>query len=259
MDYAAQAYALVRLEVPKAPIPDSYQGLAVLSAAGMRELDRKAVELGTPVLTLMENAGRAVSERTLDYLREKLSVAPQDARLVVCCGRGSNGGDGLVAARYLKQAGAKVKVFLCPPRRDTEGKGSYAQPVEVNRDKAAAEGVDIIEGADALPKALEECHAVLDALLGTGASGKPAAVVRDMIQAITRSRKPVLALDIPSGIDPDTGYHSGVFITAVKTLTLGYPKKGLLAVHAKKYVGELVVLDIGYPDELKKILTVKEL
>lgn len=243
--------------MPKAPIPDSYHGLAALSASGMRELDRKAVELGTPLLTLMENAGRAVAERTLEFLREKLSVKPSDARVVVCCGRGSNGGDGLVAARHLTLAGAHVRVFLCPPRRDAEGKGDYPGPVRVNLDKAVAAGA-AVENFDALSAALEQAHAALDALLGTGSSGKPAGIVRDMIQALTRSRKPVLALDIPSGIDPDTGYHSGVYVTAVETLTLGFPKRGLLAVHAKKYVGDLRVLDIGYPKELTKILTVKE-
>ena len=91
---------------------------------------------------------------------------------------------------------------------------------------------------------------ILDGLLGTGASGKPTGVLHKVIQAVTRSKKPVIAIDLPSGIQPDTGYHSGVYVTAALTLTLGLPKRGLITPHARKYVGELKVLDIGFPKEL---------
>jgi NAD(P)H-hydrate epimerase len=92
----------------------------------------------------------------------------------------------------------------------------------------------------------------LDGLLGTGSSGKPAGTVHRVIQAMTKSKKPVLAIDLPSGIHPDTGYHSGVFVTAAVTLALGLAKRGLVAPHARKYVGELKVLDIGFPRECLK-------
>ena len=110
--------------------------------------------------------------------------------------------------------------------------------------------VAIYETGAALAAALAGADLALDALLGTGSTGKPAGAIKDMIQALTRSKKPVFAVDIPSGVDPDTGYHSGAFVTAAVTLTLGFPKKGLLAAHAKRNVGELRVLDIGYPEEL---------
>lgn len=90
----------------------------------------------------------------------------------------------------------------------------------------------------------------MDALLGTGSSGKPAGAVHKMIQAITRSGKPVVAVDVPSGLDPSSGHHSGAVVAAAVTCALGLPKRGLLAAPAKRYVGELKVLDIGFPPEL---------
>lgn len=238
--------------MPKAPIPESFQNLPVVTSDRMRQLDALATErFGLPVATLMENAGRAVAEETARFLESKLAKKIGAAKIVVCCGRGANGGDGLVAARYLAEKGVKVRAYVCPPKKDA-GAGGYPDYLKANWDKAKAAGVEITEaGAEAgLADALGGCDAVLDALLGTGSSGKPAGAIHHMIQEITRSKKPVVALDVPSGIQPDTGYHSGVFITAALTLTLGLPKRGLVTPHAAKNVGELKVLDIGYPKEI---------
>jgi len=243
--------------MPKEPIPAVFQGLPVLSAAAMRELDRRAVEkFNLPVLDLMENAGKAAAAETSKYLKTKLGKELSSATIAVCCGRGANGGDGLAAARYLKQGGAKVSVFICAPRKEGIKAGEYPEPVRVNLERAKAAGVKVAEAGpqSGLEEGLAQADVVLDALLGTGSSGKPAGAIHHMIQAVTKSRKPVLAIDIPSGINPDTGYHSGVYVTAAATLTLGFAKSGLLAAHAKKYVGELLVLDIGYPAQLSKEL-----
>jgi hydroxyethylthiazole kinase-like uncharacterized protein yjeF len=238
--------------VPKELPPENWHGFPVLTAAAMRELDRLATEsYKIPVLDLMENAGTAVAAATLRFMQEKLGKEPGAASIVVCCGRGANGGDGLVAARQLKNAGVKVSAFICPPKKEGGVPGGYPDVVRKNIDKAKAAGVPVLPaGPEAgLEAALASTDAALDALLGTGSSGKPAGAIHHMIQAMTRSKKPVLALDLPSGIHPDTGYHSGVFVTATATFTLGFPKRGLLAPHSKKYVGELSVLDIGYPKE----------
>jgi|SRR5579883_391017 len=235
--------------MPKAPIPGEFQSLPVVTSDRMRQLDALATErFGLAVLTLMENAGRAVAEETAKFLQLKLGK--KTGSVVVCCGRGANGGDGLVAARHLAEKGLKVRAFVCPPKKDA-GAG-YPDYLRENLDKAKAAGVEIREAGpeSGLAESLEGCDLVLDALLGTGSSGKPAGAIHHMIQEITRSKKPVVALDIPSGIQPDTGYHSGVFITAALTLTLGLPKRGLVTPHAAKNVGELKVLDIGYPKEI---------
>lgn len=237
----------------KEPIPDVYQGHPVATAQMMKDIDYRAAKRGLDVLTLMENAGRAVAMETVRYLKDSLHESGEGVQIVVCCGRGSNGGDGLVAARILSELGAEVSAFLIAPK--SGGAAEYPEPVRVNKKKAEAAGVkvEIFSPISTLGEALASARVVLDALLGTGAGGKPAGPARDMIQAITRSKKPVLAVDIPSGLDPDTGHHSGVFVTAAATFTLGLPKRGLLASHAKKNVGKLFILDIGYPAELLKL------
>ena len=126
--------------------------------------------------------------------------------------------------------------------------------MSVNLVKAKAAGVKITTAGSGagLAQALASCHLAIDALLGTGATGKPAGAIHHMIREMTLAKKPVVAVDIPSGLHPDTGYHSGVFVTADLTLALGLPKRGLLAPHAKAQVGILKVLDIGYPPALFK-------
>lgn len=233
---------------PKTPLPSSYEGFPVVLAAQMRQIDFDATaRFGVPALELMENAGKAVAAETVAFLTEK-GVEPAKARVVVVCGRGANGGDGLVAARHLKQDGVSVTAFLCPPKKDED----YPELVRVNRDAALKAGVEVRQaGPEAgLRDALAACDAVVDALLGTGSAGKPAGAVHHAVQEITRAKKPVVAVDIPTGLHPDTGYHSGVFVTADLTLTLGLPKRGLLTPHAAQYVGKLKVLDVGYPPEL---------
>lgn len=233
----------------KQAIPDDWRGLLVVTAERMREIDRLAVErYDIPALALMETAGRLVAEETAALL-EARGGKLAESLVTVCCGRGNNGGDGLVAARYLKEAGAEVMAFLAPPKRD----GRYSPEVQENLRRANAAAVSVHQASEEvveLDVRLRSSAVVVDALLGTGASGKPAGPVHKMIQRINKAGKPVVAVDIPSGLHPDTGHHSGVVVEAALTLALGLPKKGLLAVHAKRYVGELKVLDIGFPKEL---------
>jgi hydroxyethylthiazole kinase-like uncharacterized protein yjeF len=236
--------------MPKEPIPAVWEGYPVVTAAAMRALDHDATaRFGVPAAELMERAGSAVAAEAAAFLRGA-GKAPEKASVVVCAGRGANGGDGLVAARALKAMGARVCVFLCPPKKD----GGYPELTAAVLASARAAGVDVREAGEGagLKEALAACDLALDALLGTGSAGKPAGAIHHMISELNRSGKPVLAVDIPSGVHPDTGYHSGVFVNAAATLALGLPKKGLLAPHAKKHVGALKVLDIGYPPELLK-------
>lgn len=234
----------------KEPIPAVWEGLPVVGAAAMRALDAAATEKhGIPALDLMENAGKAVAAECAAFLSGR-NVDPAKAKVVVCCGRGANGGDGLVAARVLKEGGAAVTVFLCPPKNETP----YPAIVRTNLDRAKAAGVDVREAGPqaGLAEALAAADLALDALLGTGSNGKPAGAIHHMIRELTKAKKPVVAVDVPSGIHPDTGYHSGVFVTADLTLTLGLAKRGLLAAHAKPNVGTLKVLEVGYPVALLK-------
>ncbi len=223
-------------------------GLPVVNASAMRALDFDATaRFGVPAADLMENAGRAVAAETGAFLRRR-GIDPAQARVVVVCGRGANGGDGLVAARHLKAAGASVRVILCPPKKDAE----YPELVRVNREAAAKAGVEIRAAGpeSGLAEALSKCDVVIDALLGTGSAGKPSGAVHHAVAEIVRAKKPVVAVDIPTGLHPDSGSRGGACVAAELTLALGLAKSGLLAPDAKPFVGELKIIDVGYPPEL---------
>lgn len=239
--------------MPKMPLPSEYNGLPVVGVEKMRELDRMATaEYGIASETLMENAGRAVAKEILNVCVPSLTPSPSSpAKLVpvFCCGRGNNGGDGLVAARILKDAGANPEVFLMAPKKGRDFGGLVLANIERAREKGIKISL-VTDDLQPLEKSLSSCNVCVDALLGTGSVGKPGGMLKKVIQLMNKSGKPVAAVDIPSGISPDTGYHSGVFIKAKWTFTLGMPKTGLMAPHAIVNVGELKVLDIGYPSDL---------
>jgi ADP-dependent NAD(P)H-hydrate dehydratase / NAD(P)H-hydrate epimerase len=233
----------------KPPIPETYQGYPVVTPDIMRELDLRATqEYGIPALDLMENAGRGVAQESAALVKAR-GKSLQESLVTVCCGRGNNGGDGLVAARFLKEMGAEVMAYIAPARRDA----SYSPEVQKNLSRAASAGVSVHQVSEELVELdvrLRSSALLVDALLGTGSSGKPAGYAHKMIQCMMKAGKPILAVDIPSGLDPATGYHSGVVISADVTCALGLPKTGLLAAPAKRFVGELKVLDIGFPKGL---------
>lgn len=233
----------------KIPQVREFGGLPVVTSEKMRYLDKKAVqEHGLKTWELMENAGRAVAEETLKFA---LTLGKDAAGLkaAVCCGKGNNGGDGLVAARYLKQAGAAVKAFILPPKET-----GYGELVVRNLQAAKDAGVPVLmtakEDLEGLAAEFAASDVLLDALLGVGAVGKPTGPVHRVIQLMNKSGRPIVAVDVPSGLSADTGHHSGVFIMARLTLTLGFAKSGLMAAHAQKNTGEIKVLPIGYPPAL---------
>ena len=234
----------------KIPQVKEYGGLPVVTAAKMRLLDKKAsAEYGIPDRLLMENAGKAVAEAVVGIAREELGREPDGLKAAVCCGRGNNGGDGLVAARYLNAAGADIKVFILAPKET-----GFGELVARNAQEAKASGISVVlvgsEELEGLAEEFGKTDILLDALLGAGAVGKPTGAVRRVIQLMNKSGRPIVSVDIPSGLSPDTGHHSGVFITAKHTLTLGFAKTGLMASHAQANTGRITVLDIGYPKEL---------
>ncbi|MFA6004407.1 MAG: NAD(P)H-hydrate epimerase, partial [Elusimicrobiota bacterium] len=138
----------------KEPLPETYQGWPVVTAQRMREIDQSAIrDHGLKAIDLMENAGRAVAAETVVFLASA-GRELRGSRIAVCCGRGANGGDGLVAARILKQGGAEVEVFMCEPKKEGRDPGVYPEPVAVNLDKAKALGIPVVPGADEAALAL---------------------------------------------------------------------------------------------------------
>lgn len=209
-----------------------------ITAAEMARADRVAIEdLGVPIAALMENAGRQVAA----IARLMLGGAVTRRRIVALCGRGNNGGDALVAARHLFGWGADVRAVVCGDpetlRELPAMQRDVLRAIGVRVGSFAGDGADEIAGAELL----------VDGLLGYSASGAPRDEIVECIRLADRSRVPILAVDLPSGLDADIGSPLGVAIRAACTVTLAFPKRGLLAPAAVPLVGTLVLADIGIP------------
>ncbi len=214
----------------------------MLTRQQVRELDRRAIEeFGVPGIVLMENAGRGVAET--------ICQLGLPGPVVICCGKGNNAGDGLVIARHLENRGYGVHVLL------------WAAPEELPPDAATnlrivqTSGIPLdVLGADHWQSVLEEALAtagtLVDALLGTGARGEPRPPLDAVIGRMNASGRPIVAVDLPSGLDCDTGEAATHTIRAGHTCTFVAPKPGLVLASAAPYVGRLHVIDIGAPRKL---------
>lgn len=205
-------------------------------------MDRIAIEeMGVPGVVLMENAGL----RVLEAMSARLgSVA--GLQVVVAAGRGNNGGDGFVVARHLANLGAEVTCLLAAPQDQLTG------DAKVNADAALRCGLPVREvlRAEDIPSAAEALRGadvIVDALLGTGISGKVRQPIAGVIEAINASRAKVVAVDLPSGTNSDTGEVCGSAVRADWTVTLALPKRGLFLYPGADYAGEVFVGDIGMP------------
>lgn len=201
----------------------------------MAAVDRAATVAGLPGAALMESAGRETA-------REIRRRWPRPGRAVVLMGGGNNGGDGLVVARHLVEAGWEVALtlFVDPGRLsgDAALQWELVEPMRLARR-------DVREAGDSL--GLEGAVVVVDALLGTGLKGDVREPMRSAIEALAASRVPVVAVDTPSGLDGRTGRVRGVACRATVTVTFGFPKPGLLLAEGPTRVGRLVAVPLGYP------------
>lgn len=228
-------------------------GVYVLTRAALREVDRLArAEYAIPGLLLMENAGRHVAEAALDGLEGEA-----DPGVLVVCGPGNNGGDGLVAARHLDNAGVRTAIVL---PLGAAGPGDAGVNLDIVRRmgltivEAGVDGAREIERAAGMPGGPS---LVIDALLGTGLSRRVEGAGAEAIGAVNRLAAggvPVLAVDIPSGLDADSGQVLGVAVRASVTVSFVGLKPGFLALEAQTYVGEVIVADIGAPRALTERL-----
>ncbi|MDD5558674.1 NAD(P)H-hydrate epimerase, partial [Candidatus Methylomirabilis sp.] len=219
--------------------------VSVVTASQMRRLDRRATEeYAIPSLLLMENAGlQAVLEL------ERAFPNLTRSRVAVICGKGNNGGDGLVVARHLFNRGITVEVFLLA--RQAEIKGDARTNVEITRklgvpihEAAISQEIEVIQGT------IERADVVVDAILGTGTTGPAKGLLGEAIELLNRSGKPIVALDIPSGLNSDEGIIPGPSINAVLTVTFGLPKRALILYPAASCAGRVVTVDIGLPRQL---------
>lgn len=219
--------------------------LPSVTAKEMKEIDRLMVEeLGIGLLQMMERAGRNLTEVARVLLGGKL----KGRKVAVLVGPGNNGGGGMVAARHLANSGASVLVILAqaPSRLKEIPAEQHATLLRI--------GVRIVVfnhgDSEALAACLGSSDLVIDALLGYSLNGPPRGAIARLIRQANGSGRSILALDLPSGLHPDTGEIFHPCIQAHTTLALALPKRGLLVPTAKPYVGRLWVGDIGVPPAL---------
>ena len=206
----------------------------------MRAIDSECIEgLGIPGLKLMENAGVG----TARFIERE--VGPQKGRTVtVVCGKGNNGGDGFVIARELRRLGATVSVYLVG-RRDDVGGDARTNLDRLGRETIVelADGRSVAEFVDVMTKS----DLVVDAVFGTGFSGVPRGLSGTVIGQMNTCGRPVLAVDVPSGLNATTGIAEGECVEAAWTCTMGLSKRGFYLGHGRVCTGKLHVVDIGVP------------
>ncbi len=215
--------------------------MKVVNPVQMREIDRRAIEdFGIPGASLMERAGEAVARAVLSL--------PGDSPVHCFCGSGNNGGDGFVAARYLHQWGRDVTVWLIAPSSSLRG------DARANYDRAREAVLPVHELSDG--EGLEQRlntpagFIAIDAVLGTGAQGNPRGRYAEAVELMNDLACHTVSVDCPTGLDAATGSVGEPCVKATVTVTMGLPKIGLVLWPALAYVGELVVADIGFPQEL---------
>ncbi len=219
--------------------------LKVVTAEQMKELDRKTIEVyGVPGIVLMENAGRSATEVILkrfpDLARSKVAIV---------AGKGNNGGDGFVIARYLLNRGISVKLYLLTDSTALRGDAATNGSVFA-RMKGEIVSVSSSREFQKVKKDFETFDLLVDAIFGTGLDAEIRGYYREVIDHLNSLNKPIVAVDIPSGLDANTGRPLGTAVRARLTVTFGLPKVGHLISSGTSYVGDLEIVDIGIPERL---------
>lgn len=209
----------------------------------MREIDRRAIEeLGVPSADLMERAGSGAAEVILE------SGLDQGARIAILCGNGNNGGDGFVAARHLKTWGADVICWVIG-ERDELSADTLRNLIQAEDAGVRVRPYRPRESDESLRADLDEAVLTIDALLGTGTRGRLREPIRRIARLTNATAKRVVALDLPSGLDADNGSADVDTIRASLTITFGFPKRGMYVLPGREACGDVVVIDLGYPDD----------
>ena len=214
----------------------------------MRNLDRRATEeFGITQDLLMENAGQAV------YFVILKEFGIKNKKFVIFCGGGNNGGDGFVVARKIYSNGGEVKIFLLGDETKFTGAAEKnfeivsKMPIEISK----------VSSIDSIKSAVLNSDAVVDAIFGTGLDREVGGIYKDVIQLINECKKPVFSVDIPSGINGDTGGVMGTAIKADYTITFGLPKVGNMLYPGYDHCGKLYVSHISFPPSLYNADSIK--
>jgi NAD(P)H-hydrate epimerase len=233
--------------------------MKVVTAAEMRQIDQDTIEgIGIPGIVLMETAGSEI-------VRSIERHYPSAQRIGIFVGKGNNGGDGLVIARQLAHAGRDVHIFLVSPadsftkeaRTNLDiAKNLKLQIEEILTDTALtsalgnALSIDIDVSSHFSQSRITSCDLLVDTIFGTGLRGTVSGSIADVINAINDLPIPILSVDLPSGLDADTGNPLGTCVQADRTVTIGLPKRGLLMHPGAELAGKLEIVDIGFPQQI---------
>jgi len=210
-----------------------------ITASGMKRLDQLAQEkYAIPSLILMENAGRTSAE--------EISKRFKKGRGAIFCGKGNNGGDGFVCARYLKDMGLDADIFTFAEKEEIKKKDALLNLTILLKQGAKIKG--LLEEKDLLKiKQNFQYDFIVDAIFGIGFKGALPEKIASMVDFLNGVKIPRYAIDVPSGLDADTGKVNGTCMKAHKTITFGLLKKGFITKEARKYTGKIVVKNIGFP------------
>ena len=216
------------------------QKIPFITTDQMREVDRAMIEdYGISLVQMMENAGRNLAQLARQRF---LDGDPRGRRVLVLAGTGGNGGGGLVCARRLHNWGAEVQVWMTAPSTGLADVPLHQLGILQRM------GISIAVACESL--VLPPADLLVDAIIGYGLTGPTTGLAAILIDAANNHGAPILALDVPSGVNTATGAASGSAILAAATLTLAMPKAGLRAETAKQHIGELYLADISVPPEL---------
>jgi NAD(P)H-hydrate epimerase len=216
-----------------------------VSAQTLRKLDSMASASGLSTLKLMENAGDAIAKKAISVL-----CNDKQSRVAIFCGKGNNGGDGLVAARKLKKGGFDVSVYLLSKQNEIKNEAAVNLRSFLKLG-AAIEEIISDTSIEALRKKLSY-SLIIDALLGTGFSGSVEGILKKLIDLLNSSGAPILAVDVPSGLNATTGEINPTAIKANWTISFALPKKGFYRGDGLRYTGTLKITNIGFSEELLK-------
>jgi NAD(P)H-hydrate epimerase len=223
----------------------------VLTAERMRKVDEETIKRFCPGLELMERAGRQVAEFVLDRF-------PRNGfKASIFVGPGNNGGDALVVARYLAEEGLRCSLHYLkdPAKLTTDALKNYRRIQQLLPDVPGLKEINFTrrDWDSIVRKDFIDSTLIIDGLFGTGLTRDLTDRAAEIARLINRSRRPVISIDIPSGIHSDSGEVLGEAVRADHTITMGYPKLGMLFYPGKSHVGELRVADLGFPEEVLQV------
>ena len=232
------------------------ENMKVVTAAEMRQIDQDTIEdIGIPGIVLMETAGSAIVRAIKQHY-------PTCQRIGIFAGKGNNGGDGIVIGRQLAHAGRDVHLFLVSPGDSFTGEAQTNLQIAKNLGLRIEEILSEKEGwkpgsLEAWKRLIANCELLIDAIFGTGLRGTVRDPIATIINAINRLPTPILSVDLPSGLDADTGHPLGTCIQADRTVTIGLPKRGVLMHPGAELTGKLEVVDIGFPEQVVDAQNIK--